>query len=83
MYLLEELPEVCPALMVYPGTGEQPACISSLEDSDAEVDVLPEAHPRESAQGLVHFPPHTHVEAARIELVHLLFTTANTPGRKK
>ena len=77
VHLLEELAQVRPPLVPHPRFGEQPATVAPAEDADAEIDVLAEAHPGEAAQGPVDFAAHAHVEAARIELVHLLLPAAD------
>ena len=80
VYLLEKLLQVHPPLVVDPCLREQAARVAALEHPDAEVDVLAEAHPRESSQGGVHFPACAHVEAPGIELVHFLFSAPYAAG---
>ena len=80
VYLLEELLQVRAPLVVHPRIGEEAAAVSALEDADTEVDVLAEAHLRKSAQGQVDFAADAHVEAAGVELVHLLLAAADAAG---
>lgn len=82
MYLLEELPEVCPALMTDPCFGEETATGSALVDAQTQVNIFAETHGRESAQLTVKAATDAHVERARIELlVHLLLAATDAASR--
>lgn len=83
VYLLEELPEISPSLVIHPRLREKPAFVSSLENPYAEIYVLAEPHCGESSQCGVHVPPDTHVEAAWIELVHFDFPAAYSTCREE
>ena len=84
VYLLEELPEVCAALMPDPCFGEETATGSALVDADAQVYVLTEAHGRKATQLTVETAANAKVEGTRIELsVHLLLAAANAARGKE
>ena len=83
MYLLEKFLQVRTALVPYPCFRKQPAAISSLEDTDTEVDVLAETHPGKSAQCLIHIGPDSHVETAGVELVHFLLSSPDSSRGEK
>ena len=69
--------------MPHPCFGEQAAAAASLEDADGEVDVLAEAHLRESSETFVDVVAHSHVEGTRIKLVELLLSAADATRRKE
>ncbi len=84
VYLLEELPEVCAALMPNPCLGEETATGSALVDADAQVYVLTEAHGRKATQLTVETAANAKVEGTRIELpVHLFLAAANAARGKE
>ena len=76
VHLLEELLHVGAALVPNPCLGEQAARCPALEDADAEVYVLAEAHGGKTAQAPVEVGTYAHVEGARIELVQFLLASA-------
>ena len=78
--LAVELAPVGAPLVVNPGAGEEADLVAPLEEADAEVDVLAEAHPREAAEGTEHLGPDAHVETAGIELVHFLLAAPDAAG---
>ena len=78
--LAVELAPVGAPLVVNPGAGEEADLVAPLEEADAEVDVLAEAHPREAAEGPEHLGPDAHVETAGIELVHFLLAAPDAAG---
>ena len=84
MDLLEELFEVRSAFVPYPCLREKAATCSALIDAQAQVNVLAEAHGRETAQLPVEAAANAQIEGARIELlVHLLLSATNTAGSQK
>ena len=44
VHLYEEFLQVCPALVIFPGILKKATGISTFKNTDAEVDVLAEAH---------------------------------------
>ena len=78
--LAVELAPVGAPLVIDPGAGEEADLVAPLEEADAEVDVLAEAHPREAAEGPEHLGPDAHVETAGIELVHFLLAAPDAAG---
>ena len=80
VHLSEELAQVGAALVPHPCLGEESAAQSGFEDTYGEVDVLAEAHLRESAQLHVSVASHAHVERAWVELVELLLSAAYATG---
>ena len=83
MHLFEEFLQIRAPLVIHPCTRKKPAHIVVLEYSYTEINVLTETHVRETLQGSVHLCAHSHVEAARVKLIHLLFAPANAPGGEK
>ena len=67
--LLEELSECGAALVVDPCCGEEPASCAAFDESVREVDVLAEAHLRESSQTVVDVAADAHVVRPGVELV--------------
>ena len=72
MHLLEKLLHVRAPLVPHPGIGKQTATAPGLEYPDAEIDVLAKTHFGKASQPAVDFRPDSHVEGARIELIHFL-----------
>ena len=54
--------------------------VATLEDTQAEVDVLAETHLRKTTQLLVDLTPYAHVERTGIELVEFLLAAAYAAG---
>ena len=75
--LTEELPEVRAALMPDPRLGEETGLIACLDDAVGEVDVLTEAHLRETAQLQIDITTDAHVIGTGIELVELGLTASD------
>ena len=83
VYLSEELAEIRAALMPYPCVWKELWLVACLHDTVAEVDVLAEAHLRETAQLLVDIPADTHIEGTGIELVEFLLASPYSPCSEK
>ena len=82
--LLEELLEIRPALVPNPCIGEKAATCSALIDADAQVDVLAEAHRRETTQLPVEAATDAQIEGTWIEpLVHLFLTASDAASRQE
>ena len=66
--------------MPHPCLGKQAATAACLEDTYGEVDVLAEAHLRESAKTHIHVTAYAHIERAWIELVEFLLASTDAAG---
>ena len=69
--------------MPHPRLGKEAAATACFEDTDTEVDILTEAHFRETSQCLIHFGPYAHIERAWIELVQFLLPSSYASGGKE
>lgn len=83
VHLLKELFQIRPPLMIHPCVGKETTGIARFENTDAEIDVFAEPHPGKTSQLPVDFSTNTHIKAAGIEFIHLLFPAADTACGKK
>ena len=83
MHLLEKLLHVRAPLVPHPCIGKQTATAPGLEYPDAEIDVLAKTHFGEASQPAVDFRPDSHVEGARIELIHFLLSSPDASRSEK
>ena len=82
VHLTPELPEIHPALVVYPDVGEKSDLEAVEPDARAHVDILAE-HLAETSGLLEHPPREAHVECARHKLLHACLSAPDAAGGKK
>ena len=75
--MLEKLSKVGAALVPNPGLWKEAAGIALLKNARGEVDVFAKAHVAETIECGIDRSAHTHVERARIKLVHLLLSATD------
>ena len=83
VHLLEEFFQICTTFMPYPGFREQTTTVTSLKDTDTEINVFAKTHGRESSQCFVHLGTDSHIETTGIEFIHFLLAASYTSGGKK
>ena len=84
MDLLEELAEVHSALVVHESFLDECRTIPSLDESKAEVNILPKAHRFiESSKLQVDGAATTEVEATRLELLHPVSASTTDPSSRQ
>lgn len=82
--LLEELLEICAALVPNPCVGEKATTCTALVDAQAQVDILAKTHGREAAQLTIEAAANAKIEGTRIKpLVHLLLAATNAASRQE
>lgn len=77
LHLTEKRAEFDTSFMIYESLGEKPAAVTSFENSGTQVDVLAITHGSEAAQGFISTFLNAQIEAAWVELVHLLFASTD------
>ena len=78
IYLAEELPEVSATLVPYPCLWEETGLVACLYDTVGEIDILTEAHLRESSELQIYVSAYAHIKGSWIELIELCLASTDT-----
>mgnify|MGYP003561801490 CR=1 FL=1 len=83
MQLFIELSKVSSSFMVDESIGNQPYIKTVFDDSDAVLNVLSHTGNDVATDGFIDFSGSSHIEAARMKLSGMLFSSSYSTGSKQ